>query len=236
MLALGEERVRDFIRTIGLFNTKAKNVIALSRILVERAWRRGAAQRGRSCEVLPGVGTKTASVVLNVAFGEPTIAVDTHIFRVSNRIPLVVAATTDKVQAGLEAHRAGALPAQRPSLADPVRALHLQGPQARMPALPDRRPVPLSGQDARLPCPTRVHCRDRRPRLRARRAAQPVPPANALCCQPPSGSLRHGRGGFRRTTCLSARPHSQAATPRIPHRSLARSHGPWISSNHGTRP
>ena len=102
MLALGEERVRDFIRTIGLFNTKARNVIALSRILVERHG--GEVPRAREdLEVLPGVGTKTASVVRNVAFGEETIAVDTHIFRVSNRIPLVRAPTTDKVQAGLEA-------------------------------------------------------------------------------------------------------------------------------------
>ena len=102
MLALGEEQVRDFIRTIGLFNTKAKNVIALSRILVEQHG--GAVPRSQAeLQVLPGVGAKTASVVLNVAFGEPRIAVDTHIFRVANRIPLVVAATTDKVQAGLEA-------------------------------------------------------------------------------------------------------------------------------------
>lgn len=102
MLALGEERVRAFIRTIGLFNTKAKNVIALSRILVERHG--GAVPRSQAeLQVLPGVGAKTASVVLNVAFGEARIAVDTHIFRVANRIPLVVAATTDKVQAGLEA-------------------------------------------------------------------------------------------------------------------------------------
>ena len=102
MLALGEERVRHAIRTIGLFNTKARNVIALSRILVERHG--GQVPRERAAlEVLPGVGRKTASVVLNVAFGEPCIAVDTHIFRVANRIPLVVAATTDRVQAGLEA-------------------------------------------------------------------------------------------------------------------------------------
>ena len=101
MLDLGEERLRHFIRTIGLFNTKAKNVIALSRILIER---HGGVvpQAAADLEVLPGVGAKTASVVLNVAFGVPRIAVDTHIFRVSNRIPLVVAPTTDKVQAGLE--------------------------------------------------------------------------------------------------------------------------------------
>ena len=102
MLALGEERVRHFIRTIGLFNTKAKNVIALSRILVEEHG--GAVPRSQEAlQVLPGVGAKTASVVLNVAFQVPRIAVDTHIFRVSNRIPLVVGSTTDKVQAGLEA-------------------------------------------------------------------------------------------------------------------------------------
>jgi endonuclease III len=102
MLDLGEDRVRDFIRTIGLFNTKAKNVMSLSRILL--AEHGGAVPRTRDAlEVLPGVGRKTASVVMNVAFGEPYIAVDTHIFRVSNRIPLVVAGTPDKVQAGLEA-------------------------------------------------------------------------------------------------------------------------------------
>lgn len=101
MLALGEAVVREHIRTIGLFNTKAKNVIALSRILVEEHG--GAVPMDRAAlEVLPGVGRKTASVVLNVAFRVPTIAVDTHIFRVSNRIPLVVAGTPDKVQAGLE--------------------------------------------------------------------------------------------------------------------------------------
>ncbi|MCJ2014453.1 endonuclease III [Methylobacterium sp. J-076] len=102
MLALGEERVRHFIRTIGLFNTKAKNVIALSRILIETHGGQVPASL-EALQVLPGVGAKTASVVLNVAFGVPRIAVDTHIFRVSNRIPLAVASTTDKVQAKLEA-------------------------------------------------------------------------------------------------------------------------------------
>ena len=102
MLTLGEERVRHFIRTIGLFNTKAKNVIALSRILVEQ---HGGAIPStlEALQVLPGVGAKTASVVLNIAFGVPRIAVDTHIFRVGNRIPLAVAGTTDKMQAKLEA-------------------------------------------------------------------------------------------------------------------------------------
>src|SRR5207245_7593772 len=85
MLALGGERVVELIRTIGLFRTKAKNLIALSRILVGQY--RGEVPRDRAAlEALPGVGRKTANVVLNVAFGEPTIAVDTHIDRKSTRL------------------------------------------------------------------------------------------------------------------------------------------------------
>jgi endonuclease-3 len=87
MLALGEAKLRDTIKTIGLFNTKARNVIALSRILVEQHGGEVPRQR-EALEALPGVGRKTANVVLNVAFGEPTIAVDTHIFRVGNRTGL----------------------------------------------------------------------------------------------------------------------------------------------------
>ena len=87
MLVLGEAKVTGFIRTIGLFRTKAKNVVALSRILVEEHGGRVPAQR-EALERLPGVGRKTANVVLNIAFGQPTIAVDTHIFRVSNRTGL----------------------------------------------------------------------------------------------------------------------------------------------------
>jgi endonuclease-3 len=87
LLALGEERVAGHIRTIGLYRTKAKNLIALSRMLIERHG--GEVPRTREAlEALPGVGRKTANVVLNVAFGEPTIAVDTHIFRVANRTGL----------------------------------------------------------------------------------------------------------------------------------------------------
>ena len=84
MAGLGEDRVRDLIKTIGLFRNKAKNVVALSQKLV--AEHGGQVPRSREAlEALPGVGRKTANVVLNVAFGEPTIAVDTHIFRVGNR-------------------------------------------------------------------------------------------------------------------------------------------------------
>ena len=87
MIALGEARLAEHIRTIGLFRTKAKNVIALSRLLLER--HRGEVPAAREAlEALPGVGRKTANVVLNVAFGQPTIAVDTHIYRVANRTGL----------------------------------------------------------------------------------------------------------------------------------------------------
>jgi endonuclease-3 len=89
MVELGEAKVRDLIKTIGLFRTKAKNVIGLSEQLLEKHG--GAVPRDReSLEALPGVGRKTANVVLNIAFGEPTIAVDTHLFRVGNRTGLAV--------------------------------------------------------------------------------------------------------------------------------------------------
>ncbi|MFC5358469.1 endonuclease III [Azospirillum himalayense] len=100
MVDLGEERLRGHIKTIGLFNTKAKNVIRLSEILVAQYG--GAVPRDREAlETLPGVGRKTANVVLNVAFGEETIAVDTHIFRVGNRTGLAPGKTPDAVEAKL---------------------------------------------------------------------------------------------------------------------------------------
>lgn len=101
MVALGEDVIRDYIKTIGLFNTKAKNVYALSKILVEQYG--GDIPQDRDTLVtLPGVGRKTANVVLNIAYGQPTIAVDTHIFRVSNRTGLAPAPTVEKVEAKLE--------------------------------------------------------------------------------------------------------------------------------------
>jgi len=85
--ALGEEKLAGYIQTIGLYKTKAKNVIALSRLLLER--HNGQVPHDREdLEALPGVGRKTANVVLNIVFGEPTIAVDTHIFRIANRTGL----------------------------------------------------------------------------------------------------------------------------------------------------
>jgi endonuclease III len=101
MVALGEDRVRDLIRTIGLFRTKAKNVIALSKKLV--AEHGGMVPPVREAlEALPGVGRKTANVVLNVAFGAETIAVDTHIFRVCNRTGLAPGKTPLEVEVKLE--------------------------------------------------------------------------------------------------------------------------------------
>jgi endonuclease III len=101
MLELGEEGLAERIKTIGLFRTKAKNVIALSRLLIERHGGEVPCDR-EALQALPGVGRKTANVVLNIGFGEPTIAVDTHIFRVCNRLPLAPGKTVEVVEAGLE--------------------------------------------------------------------------------------------------------------------------------------
>ena len=101
MAALGETRVRDLIKTIGLFRTKAKNVIALSRKLITDHG--GQVPHSREAlEELPGVGRKTANVVLNIAFGEPTIAVDTHIFRVGNRTGMATGKTPFEVETKLD--------------------------------------------------------------------------------------------------------------------------------------
>ncbi len=101
MLALGEDKVRDLVKTIGLYRAKAKNIIGLSRALIERFGSEVPRTRD-DLETLPGVGRKTANVVLNNAFGQPTIAVDTHVFRVSNRIPLAPGKTPEAVEDGLE--------------------------------------------------------------------------------------------------------------------------------------
>lgn len=102
ILALGEDALKGYISTIGLFNAKAANVIALCRLLLER--HDGEVPRTREAlESLPGVGRKTANVVLNTAFGEPTIAVDTHIFRVANRTGLAPGKTPRAVEDGLVA-------------------------------------------------------------------------------------------------------------------------------------
>ena len=101
ILALGEERLKPFIQTIGLFNSKAKNIIGACKALLERHDGRVPHDR-EALEALPGVGRKTASVILNTAFGEPTIAVDTHIFRVSNRTGLAPGKNVLEVERRLE--------------------------------------------------------------------------------------------------------------------------------------
>jgi endonuclease-3 len=101
MLALGEDKVRDYIKTIGLYRNKARNVIALSEKLIAEFG--GEVPRSRAgLESLPGAGRKTANVVLNMAFGEHTMAVDTHVFRVGNRTGLAPGDTPHEVELGLE--------------------------------------------------------------------------------------------------------------------------------------
>lgn len=97
ILGLGVERLKTYIKTIGLYNNKAKNIIACCGLLLERHNGRVPARR-EALENLPGVGRKTANVVLNTAFGEPTIAVDTHIFRVSNRTAIAPGKNVDEVE------------------------------------------------------------------------------------------------------------------------------------------
>lgn len=101
MVKLGEAKLRNYIKTIGLFNAKAKNTIALSKLLIDK--HNSEVPRDREAlEALPGVGRKTANVVLNMAFGEPTIAVDTHIFRIGNRTGLAPGKTPLAVEKKLE--------------------------------------------------------------------------------------------------------------------------------------
>jgi endonuclease-3 len=101
MVELGEDRLREIIKTIGLFRTKAKNVIALSQQLLRDHGGQVPADRD-ALEQLPGVGRKTANVVMNMAFGQPTMAVDTHVFRVANRLHLAIGKTPLAIEQGLE--------------------------------------------------------------------------------------------------------------------------------------
>ena len=97
LLELGEDGLKDYIKTIGLFDSKAKNVIKLCEILL-KDHNGEVPQKREVLEALPGVGRKTANVVLNTAFGQPTIAVDTHIFRVSNRTRIATGKNVDEVE------------------------------------------------------------------------------------------------------------------------------------------
>lgn len=133
ILALGEDGVRRHIRTLGLFNAKAKNVIATCKLLLERHGGEVPAER-EALEALPGVGRKTANVVLNTAFGQPTMAVDTHIFRVSNRTGIAKGKTV------LEVEKRLLRLVPEPFLQDAHHWLILHGRyvcKARRPACPD---------------------------------------------------------------------------------------------------
>jgi endonuclease III len=100
MVELGEDELREYIKSIGLYRTKARNVIALSQALIEKHDGKVPDNR-EALEALPGVGRKTANVVLNIVFGEPTIAVDTHLFRLGNRMGLAPGKTPIEVEKGL---------------------------------------------------------------------------------------------------------------------------------------
>ncbi len=101
MIRLGEAKLRDYIKSIGLYKNKAKNVLALSQMLIDAHGGKVPQDRA-ALQALPGVGRKTANVVMNIAFDEPTIAVDTHIFRVSNRTGLAPGKTPEEVERKLE--------------------------------------------------------------------------------------------------------------------------------------
>jgi hypothetical protein len=161
MLALGEERLRDYIKTIGLYRNKAKNVIALSEKLIAEFG--GEVPRTRAeMETLPGVGRKTANVVLNMAFGEPTMAVDTHVFRVGNRTGMAPGKTPLAVELGLEKGDPGGVHAARASLADPARPLHLPRAQAALRGVHHQRSLPVAGEDG---VSFKIYCRSGSRRL-----------------------------------------------------------------------
>ena len=146
MVRLGEARVRALIKTIGLYRTKAKNVIALSKRLV--AEHGGKVPHDREAlEALPGVGRKTANVVLNIAFGEPTIAVDTHIFRVGNRTGPCRRQDAARRRDEAQRSRAGKISPARPSLAHSARPLHLHRAAAAVREVHHRRSVQVAGED-----------------------------------------------------------------------------------------
>ncbi len=142
----GVDGLKHYIKTIGLFNSKAENIIKTCRMLIELHGGEVPADRA-ALEALPGVGRKTANVVLNTAFGQPTMAVDTHIFRVSNRT--AHRAGQDRARGRKAPAAAGTegVPAGCPPLADPARPLHLRGAQTALRLLPDRGPVRIPSED-----------------------------------------------------------------------------------------
>ncbi len=137
--------MQERIKTIGLYRNKAKNVIALSeKLLAEHG---GKVPREREAlEALPGVGRKTANVVLNIAFGEPTLAVDTHVFRVAHRLDLAYGKTPLEVELGLLKVIPEKYLQPRPPLAHPARPLYLPGAQAALRCLCRLRSVQFGRQ------------------------------------------------------------------------------------------
>ena len=151
---LGVAGLEQYIQTIGLYRNKAKNVVELSRLLVEKHG--GEVPRTREeLEALPGVGRKTANVVLNTAFGEPTIAVDTHIFRVANRTNIAPGQGSAGGRGRLLKFTPPRCSAERASLADPARPLRVHRAQAGVPGVPDPRPLRVPAEDEGLRCSIR---------------------------------------------------------------------------------
>ena len=145
MVALGLDEVQARIKTIGLYRNKAKNVIALSEKLLAEHGGKVPVER-EALEALPGVGRKTANVVLNIAFGEPTLAVDTHVFRVAHRLDLATGKTPLDVELGLLKVIPEKYMQPCPPLAHPARPLHLPGPQAALRRLCRLRSVQFGRQ------------------------------------------------------------------------------------------
>ena len=174
MLALGESAFAERIRTIGLWRAKARNVIGLSRLLEER--HSGAVPCDREeLESLPGVGRKTANVILNTAYGEETIAVDTHIFRLSNRTGLAPAPTVEKVEQKLLKSGPSPVPPPCSSLANPAWSSHMQVPPPLMCPMPRPPLVRLPSKIHYLKKPCRSQeptpCRSQAPLGNASREA-----------------------------------------------------------------
>ena len=131
MLALGVQKLKSHIRTIGLFNTKAENILKMCRILIKK--HEGRVPNAREAlESLPGVGRKTANVILNTAFGIPTIAVDTHIFRISNRINLAKGKTPREVEDRLMRLTPEEFKKRCSSLVNPAWTLRMHGEKTPM--------------------------------------------------------------------------------------------------------
>lgn len=146
MVALGEEKLTAYIKSIGLFRTKAKNVIALSQQLLD-IHQGEVPQTEAALTALPGVGRKTANVILNCLFGHPTIAVDTHVYRVSRRLGFFARHHAGCRGNGSPPPHSLRVPPARPSLADSPRPLHLSRPQPEMWHLSGRPVVPQSGKN-----------------------------------------------------------------------------------------